>query len=38
MVRTAPTRETPNLAAVTESIRADIEQDDLDVPAFIRKR
>jgi cell division protein FtsZ len=34
----APTRETPNLATMTESIRTAVEQDDLDVPAFIRKR
>jgi cell division protein FtsZ len=34
----APARETPNLATMTESIRSAVEQDDLDVPAFIRKR
>jgi hypothetical protein len=34
----APMRETPNLATMTESIRTSVEQDDLDVPAFIRKR
>jgi len=34
----APTRESPNLATMTESIRSAVEQDDLDVPAFIRKR
>ncbi|HKD79406.1 MAG TPA: cell division protein FtsZ [Candidatus Angelobacter sp.] len=34
----APARETPNLATVTESIKSTIEPDDLDVPAFIRKR
>jgi cell division protein FtsZ len=34
----APTRESPNLATMTESIRTVVEQDDLDVPAFIRKR
>ena len=35
----APARETPTLATVAESIRAAaIEPDDLDVPAFIRKR
>jgi cell division protein FtsZ len=34
----APTRESPNLATMTESIRTAVEQDDLDVPAFIRKR
>ena len=33
-----PTRESPNLATMTESIRSAVEQDDLDVPAFIRKR
>jgi hypothetical protein len=37
-VMTAPLRETPSLATVTESIRSTIEPDDLDVPAFIRKR
>jgi len=30
-------RETPSLEAVKGSLR-DVEQDDLDVPAFIRKR
>jgi cell division protein FtsZ len=35
---TMPTRESPNLATMTESIRTAVEQDDLDVPAFIRKR
>ncbi|HZD96468.1 MAG TPA: cell division protein FtsZ, partial [Candidatus Sulfotelmatobacter sp.] len=34
----APARETPNLATMTEAIRSAVEQDDLDVPAFIRKR
>ena len=35
----APARETPTLATVAGSIRAAaIEPDDLDVPAFIRKR
>jgi cell division protein FtsZ len=34
----APARENPNLATMTESIRSAVEQDDLDVPAFIRKR
>ncbi|HLK06705.1 MAG TPA: cell division protein FtsZ [Candidatus Angelobacter sp.] len=34
----APTRESPNLATMTDSIRTAVEQDDLDVPAFIRKR
>src|SRR6476660_3170927 len=33
-----PTRESPNLATMTGSIRTAVEQDDLDVPAFIRKR
>lgn len=34
----APTRENPNLATMTESIKTAVEHDDLDVPAFIRKR
>jgi cell division protein FtsZ len=34
----APTRENPNLATMTESIKTTVEHDDLDVPAFIRKR
>jgi hypothetical protein len=34
----APTRESPNLATMTESIKTAVEHDDLDVPAFIRKR
>jgi len=34
----APARETPNLASMTEAIRGAVEHDDLDVPAFIRKR
>jgi cell division protein FtsZ len=34
----APTRESPSLVTMTESIRTAVEQDDLDVPAFIRKR
>jgi cell division protein FtsZ len=38
VVRPAPARESPSLAAVTEAIKTEIEQDDLDVPAFIRKR
>jgi cell division protein FtsZ len=38
VVRPTPARETPSLAAVTEAIKTEIEQDDLDVPAFIRKR
>jgi cell division protein FtsZ len=33
-----PARENPTIAMVTESIKASVEQDDLDVPAFIRKR
>jgi cell division protein FtsZ len=33
-----PGRENPNLATMTDSIRNAVEQDDLDVPAFIRKR
>jgi cell division protein FtsZ len=38
IVRAAPTRENPSLAAVTQAIKTDMEADDLDVPAFIRKR
>jgi cell division protein FtsZ len=38
IVRPAPARENPSLAAVTEAIKTDVEADDLDVPAFIRKR
>jgi hypothetical protein len=34
----APTRESPSLATITESIKTAVEHDDLDVPAFIRKR
>jgi cell division protein FtsZ len=34
----APTRETPSLATMTEAIKSTVEPDDLDVPAFIRKR
>jgi cell division protein FtsZ len=34
----APARENPSLATVTEAIRSSVEADDLDVPAFIRKR
>jgi hypothetical protein len=34
----APVRETPNLATMTETIKTAVEHDDLDVPAFIRKR
>jgi cell division protein FtsZ len=33
-----PARETPNLATMTEAIKSAVEHDDLDVPAFIRKR
>ncbi|HMC31810.1 MAG TPA: cell division protein FtsZ [Candidatus Angelobacter sp.] len=33
-----PAREAPNLASMTEAIRGAVEHDDLDVPAFIRKR
>src|SRR5215831_9253681 len=33
-----PARETPNLASMTEAVRGSVEPDDLDVPAFIRKR
>jgi cell division protein FtsZ len=37
--RTAvPTRERPSLESVKEAVKGTIEQDDLDVPAFIRKR
>jgi cell division protein FtsZ len=34
----SPARENPNLATMTDSIRSAVEHDDLDVPAFIRKR
>jgi cell division protein FtsZ len=34
----APARESPNLATMTESFKNTVEHDDLDVPAFIRKR
>ncbi len=37
-VALTPARENPNLATVTESIKTAVEHDDLDVPAFIRKR
>jgi cell division protein FtsZ len=40
-IRTAaatPTRERPSLESVKEAVRGSIEPDDLDVPAFIRKR
>ncbi len=33
-----PSRENPNLATVTEAMTSNVEADDLDVPAFIRKR
>ncbi|HEY6349582.1 MAG TPA: cell division protein FtsZ [Candidatus Angelobacter sp.] len=33
-----PTRERPSLEAVKDAVKGTIEQDDLDVPAFIRKR
>ncbi|HKV95593.1 MAG TPA: cell division protein FtsZ [Candidatus Angelobacter sp.] len=33
-----PMREAPNLATMTETIKTAVEHDDLDVPAFIRKR
>src|SRR5436309_8272640 len=37
--RTAtPTRERPSLESVKEAVKGTVEQDDLDVPAFIRKR
>ena len=35
---TTPTREKPSLESVKEAVKGTIEQDDLDVPAFIRKR
>ena len=39
VTRTAmPTRERPSLESVKEAVKGTIEQDDLDVPAFIRKR
>jgi cell division protein FtsZ len=38
VARPAPAREHPTLAAVTQAIQTEVEQDDLDVPAFIRKR
>src|SRR5438309_2000183 len=34
----APSRETPSLEKVKSSVSGSFEQDDLDVPAFIRKR
>src|SRR5947209_12547000 len=33
-----PTRENPSLESVKEAVKGTVEQDDLDVPAFIRKR
>jgi cell division protein FtsZ len=36
--REMPARENPSLATVTDAVRGNIEPDDLDVPAFIRKR
>jgi len=36
--RTAPQRETTSLNEVTNSVKGTYEQDDLDVPAFLRKR
>jgi cell division protein FtsZ len=37
--RTAPpTRENPTIESVKESVKGTVEKDDLDVPAFIRKR
>jgi cell division protein FtsZ len=38
VVRAAPARENPSLASVTEASMTGLETDDLDVPAFIRKR
>jgi cell division protein FtsZ len=34
----APARERPSLESVKEAVKGVVEQDDLDVPAFIRKR
>jgi len=34
----APTRERPSLESVKEAVKGTVEHDDLDVPAFIRKR
>jgi cell division protein FtsZ len=36
--REMPARENPSLATVTDAVKGNIEPDDLDVPAFIRKR
>ena len=38
MAIATPTRERPNLETAKEAVTGTIEQDDLDVPAFIRKR
>ncbi len=39
MARTAPpAREKPTIESVKESVKTAVEKDDLDVPAFIRKR
>jgi hypothetical protein len=39
MARTAPpTRENPTIESVKESVKGTVEKDNLDVPAFIRKR
>jgi cell division protein FtsZ len=38
MAAQAPAREMATLEAVTSSVRGNFEPDDLDVPAFIRKR
>ena len=35
---TIPHRETPSLETVKESVKGNVEQDDLDIPAFLRKR
>jgi cell division protein FtsZ len=37
-VMAAPMRENPSLSAVADSVKNSVEPDDLDVPAFIRKR
>ncbi len=33
-----PARENPSLAAVKDAVKGNVEMDDLDVPAFLRKR
>ena len=38
MAVATPTRERPTIETVKEAVTGTIEQDDLDVPAFIRKR